>query len=179
MDRFASQLLEVSAPLPMVVVHERLGTTPAGCEEFATLVRRWVPPTAKADVAGGHARRMAVRFDDVVWREAVRGFSGRSLEVATSGRGHAERRGVALSDVLPCDALGPGGTELSGCATLYLPPSDAPASERPLAFVFQLSREPDGGPIGVFVAFGLRHRGAGVRSIYERAHRQLHGRFPT
>jgi len=27
---------------------------------------------------------MAVRFDDVVWREAVRGFSGRSLEVATS-----------------------------------------------------------------------------------------------
>ncbi len=39
MDRLASQLLEVSAPLPMVVVHERLGTTPAGRDEFATLVK--------------------------------------------------------------------------------------------------------------------------------------------
>ena len=130
-------------------------------------------------MAGSHARRMAVRFDDVVWREAVRGFSGRSLEVATSGRGHAERRGVALSDVLPCDALGSDGTELSGCAKLYLPPSDAPASERPFAFVLQLSCPPDGELVWVFVAFGLRHPGAGVRSVYVRAHRQLQGRFPT
>jgi hypothetical protein len=43
MDRLASQLLEVSAPLPMVVVHERLGTTPAGREEFATLVKEMGP----------------------------------------------------------------------------------------------------------------------------------------
>ena len=31
---------------------------------------------------------------------------------------------------------------------------------------------------GFFVAFGPRHPGPGVRSVYERAHRQLHGRFP-
>ena len=43
MDRLASQLLEVSAPLPMVVVHERLGTTPAGRDEFATLVKEMGP----------------------------------------------------------------------------------------------------------------------------------------
>jgi hypothetical protein len=43
MDRLASQLLEVSAPLSMDVVHERLGTTPAGRDEIATLVKEMSP----------------------------------------------------------------------------------------------------------------------------------------
>lgn len=38
MDRLASQLLEVSAPLPMHAAHERLATSPASHEEFDTLV---------------------------------------------------------------------------------------------------------------------------------------------
>lgn len=38
MDRLASQLLEVSAPIPMVVVHEQLGTRPASDEDFSSLV---------------------------------------------------------------------------------------------------------------------------------------------
>lgn len=41
---------------------------------------------------GTAQRRLAVRFDDAVWREAVRGFSGWPLEIATSARGHAERQ---------------------------------------------------------------------------------------
>jgi hypothetical protein len=41
---------------------------------------------------------------------------------------------VALADLLPCEALGPDGTELAGCAKLYLPFIDAPASQRPFAF---------------------------------------------
>ena len=43
MDRLASQLLELSAPAPMAAVHERLGTTPAGTEEFASLVGEMSP----------------------------------------------------------------------------------------------------------------------------------------
>lgn len=122
-------------------------------------------------------RRLAVRFDEAVWREAVRGFSGRALEIATSARSKAERRGVALTDVFPCEARGPDGTELAGCAKLYLPIGDAPPSERPFGFVLQLAREND--QLGwVFVAFGDRHPRPGVRSVYERAHRQLHGSFP-
>jgi hypothetical protein len=74
---------------------------------------------------------------------------------------------------------GPDGTELAGCAKLYLPLTDGPASERPFAFVLQLAREAHAELVWVFVAFGLRYPGAGVRSVYERAHRQLHGRFPT
>ncbi len=126
----------------------------------------------------GEARRLAVRFDEAVWREAVRGFSGRPLELATSARTTVEQHGIVLPDVRPCEAEGPDGTRLAGCAKLYLPFVDAPPSERPFAFVLQLARDVDATLVWVFVAFGPRHPGAGVRTVYERAHRQLHGRFP-
>jgi hypothetical protein len=125
------------------------------------------------------ARRLTVRFDEAVWHEAVRGFSREPLQIATSARLTAERRGVGVADVLPCEALGPDGTELAGCAKLYLPLlPDAPPSERPFAFVLQLTRDPNATIVWIFVAFGHRHPRPGVRSVYERAHRQLHGRFP-
>jgi hypothetical protein len=98
-----------------------------------------------------------VRFDDSVWREAIRGFSGRSLQIATSARAQTEQRGVALADLLPCEALGPDGTELAGCAKLYLPFIDAPASQRPFAFVLQVARDAQRELVWVFVAFGQRH----------------------
>lgn len=124
------------------------------------------------------ARRLPVRFDEAVWRDAVRGFSREPLQIATSARLAAERRGLALADVLACDAVGPDGTRLAGCAKLYLPAGDDPPSARPFAFVLQLAREPDSTLVWVFVAFGHRHPRIGVRSVYERAHRQLHGRIP-
>lgn len=127
---------------------------------------------------GAAQRRLAVRFEEAVWREAVRGFSRGPLDIATNARSETERRGVALADVLPCEALVPDGTALAGCAKLYLPVGDAPPSERPFAFVLQLAREMDSTLVWVFVAFGHRHPEVGVRSVYERAHRQLHGRFP-
>ncbi len=123
-------------------------------------------------------RRLPVRFDEAVWHEAVRGFSREPLQIAMSARVAAERRGVALADVLPCETLGSDGTALAGCAKLYLPHGDAPPSERPFAFILQLAREPDATLVWTFLAFGHRHPRPGVRSVYERAHRQLHGRFP-
>jgi hypothetical protein len=125
---------------------------------------------------GSARRRLTVRFDEAVWREAVRGFSGRPLEIATRARSNAERRGVALTDMLPCDAHGPGRDSARGLRQLYLPAGDAPPSERP--FVLQLAQEMESTLVWVFVAFGHRHPRVGVRSVYERAHRQLHGRFP-
>lgn len=104
-------------------------------------------------MVGGQARRLAVRVDDAVWREAVRGFSGRALEIATSGRARAERRGLALAEVLACDAQGPDRTELSGCAKLYLPPGEGPPSERPFAFVLQLARAADGELVSITSLF--------------------------
>lgn len=123
-------------------------------------------------------RRLPVRFDEAIWRQAVRGFSGDPLQIATAARTTIERDGVALDDLLPCESLGPDGTRLLGCAKLYLPHVDAPPSQRPFAFVLQLARDGHSHLVWVFVAFGPRHPAAGVRSVYERAHRQLHGRFP-
>jgi hypothetical protein len=119
-----------------------------------------------------------VRFNEAVWHEAVRGFSREPLHIATSARLAAERQGVALADVLPCEAAGSDGTRLAGCVKLYLPAGDGPPSERPYAFVLQLARGGDDTLLWIFVAFGHRHPRPGVRSVYERAHRQLHGRFP-
>lgn len=123
-------------------------------------------------------RRLPARFDENVWREAIRGFSGRALQVAASARTRCEQRGAALAELIPCQDPGPDGTRLAGCVKLYLPPSDAPASQRPFAFVFQLARDHGGSLVWVFLAFGPRHPTPGVRNVYERAHRQLHGRFP-
>lgn len=126
------------------------------------------------------APQLGVRFDELVWREATRGFSRHRLEIATSSRALLERRGVRFDELLPCLALGPDRSELAGCAKLYLPISDEPASQRPFAFIVQLARDIGTAELAwVFVAFGERHPTAGVRSVYERAHRQLHGQFPT
>lgn len=38
MDRLASQLLEVSPPPAMEAVHQRLGTSPASSDDFASVV---------------------------------------------------------------------------------------------------------------------------------------------
>ena len=124
--------------------------------------------------------RAAVRFDERVWRDAIRGFSGNPLQTAVSARARLERDGVALDELLPCQTLGPDQTRLAGCGKLYLPITDQPASSRPFAFVLQLARDThDDALVWVFIAFGHRHPAAGVRSVYERAHRQLHGGFPT
>jgi hypothetical protein len=123
-------------------------------------------------------RRLGVRFDERVWADATRGFSRQSLNVATSARRTLEEQGIALEQLLPCQSPGPDGTQLSGCAKLYLPVGEEPPSQRPFAFVLQLARDVTGDLVFVFVAFGPRHPGPGVRTVYERAHRQLHGRFP-
>lgn len=123
-------------------------------------------------------RRLGVRFDERVWADATRGFTGQSLDVAARARRALEEEGVALDQLLPCESPGPDGTELSGCAKLYLPVGEEPPSQRPFAFVLQLARDAAGDLVFVFIAFGPRHPGQGVRNVYERAHRQLHGKFP-
>ena len=119
-----------------------------------------------------------MRFDQRIWADAIRGFSGRALETALTARGELERDGVALGQVIACESPGPDRTELSGCAKLYLPIGEESPSRRPFAFVLQLARDTTGDLVFVFVAFGLRHPGRGIRNVYERAHRQLHGKFP-
>ena len=48
--------------------------TPASDEEFASLPGEMGAPDGEGRMASA-ARRLAVRFDEAVWREAVRGLS--------------------------------------------------------------------------------------------------------
>jgi hypothetical protein len=126
-------------------------------------------------------RRLDVRCDEHVWSEAIGGFSGRPLQIATSARAQLERSGVWRSlRCCPARRWAPTAPSLAGCAKLYLPITDEPASQRPFAFVLQLTRDAQNETlVWLFIAFGHRHLGAGIRSAYERAHRQLHGRCPS
>ena len=50
--------------------------------------------------------------------------------------------------------------------------------QRPYGFVFELVAGRDGGVTLRFLAFGDRHPAPTTRSVYERAHKRLHGRYP-
>ncbi|HVY77882.1 MAG TPA: hypothetical protein VG898_05190 [Solirubrobacterales bacterium] len=61
---------------------------------------------------------------------------------------------------------------------LYVPLGRG-ASEAPFGFVFQLAQDPDGSLVWNFLAFGERHpSNPATRTVYERAHKRLHGRYP-
>jgi hypothetical protein len=50
---------------------------------------------------------------------------------------------------------------------------------RPYGFVFQLVKTADNTLIWNFIAFGERHPDNPItRTVYERAHKRLHGRYP-
>jgi hypothetical protein len=73
--------------------------------------------------------------------------------------------------------LGASGTRLARLVKTYVPITAGPASERPFGFVFSPERDQEG-PYLELVAFGERHPRRGTRSVYERAHKRLHGRYP-
>lgn len=59
----------------------------------------------------------------------------------------------------------------------YVPFGEGPASERPFGFVLSPERDASG-PYLELLAFGERHPGPTGRSVYERADRRVHGRYP-
>jgi hypothetical protein len=62
---------------------------------------------------------------------------------------------------------------------LYVPLGKSGASAAPYGFVFRLQQEPDGSVSLNLVAFGERHPdNPSTRTVYERAHKRLHGRYP-
>jgi hypothetical protein len=98
---------------------------------------------------------------------------------------HAERArreievDSATLDLQKCEAEGDEGTGLPGCMKVYVPLGHAGASEAPFGFVFQLAQDPDGSLVWNYIAFGERHPDNPLtRSVYERAHKRLHGRYP-
>jgi hypothetical protein len=123
---------------------------------------------------------VSIRFDQEEWLEEVERLDERS-----PSRIHAERArrevasGKATLDLKRCEADGEGATVLPGCSKLYVPLGKQGASEAPFGFVFQLAQDPDGSLVWNFIAFGERHPdNPATRTVYERAHKRLHGRYP-
>ena len=117
-------------------------------------------------------------FDDDVWTEEVQRFGAGAPahRAAVAARAQIERPGARVA-VRACDAEGRDGTQLAGCAKVYVP-LDVEPSRAPYGLVFALRTERLSGRVGLrMLAYGERHPTLG-HSVYERAHRRLHGRYP-
>lgn len=110
------------------------------------------------------------------WVGEVERFSQAVQETARAARAELERA-PARRHFEACAARGVDGSSLEGCVKTYVP-LDRPPSQAPMGFVFALRIDRERRPVLRFVAFGERHPRPGTRSVYERAHKRLHGRYP-
>jgi len=99
-------------------------------------------------------------------------------DAAERARREIAADGVRRTTLRACRAEGDDGTRLARCLKVYVPLGDRPASERPYAMVLEVAVALDGAMTLRLIAYGSRHPQAGTRSVYERAHRRLHGRYP-
>lgn len=123
--------------------------------------------------------RIAVQISQAVWREEVERLrnGSRARVAAERERARLEGAGLELRHLTACSEEGEDGTRLGGLFKVYVPIADAPPSERPFAFVFSPARRGEDVYLRL-VGFGERHPPPGTRSVYERAHKRLHGRYP-
>lgn len=123
---------------------------------------------------------VSIRFDREEWWQEVERLDKRSVARAQAERARKEiEAGMSSLNWQRCEAEGEGGTSLPGCNKLYVPLGKQGASEAPFGFVFQLAQDSDGSLVWNFIAFGERHpQNPATRTVYERAHKRLHGRYP-
>jgi hypothetical protein len=132
-----------------------------------------------ADIRPGRLAA-SLTFDDAVWREEVERFAAGSRPRVT---GEAARRELERS--LPgigfkaCAAEGSDGTRLPKCVKLFVPVGHSSSASAPFGFVFEAAVAGKSATLELrLLAFGERHPPPGVRTVYERAHKRLHGRYP-
>jgi hypothetical protein len=130
--------------------------------------------------AGKTLTSAPLTFGGDEWREEVGRLDSRSAARIEAERARRDiEGGEAALTFQKCEADGADGTRLPGCVKLYVPLGAQGASEAPFGFVFQLAQNPDGSLVWNFLAFGERHPdNPRTRTVYERAHKRLHGRYP-
>jgi hypothetical protein len=124
-------------------------------------------------------RQISVEFPVKAWAGEVEQLRPGSRARAAAERARRELElGVGAPAWFPCAAVGADGTVLPCCVKAYVPFGREGASAAPFGFVFRLTRVKAGFTCRM-VAFGERHpTNIETRSVYERAHRRLHGRYP-
>ena len=127
-----------------------------------------------------HVGAVPVLFPEIVWQEEVGRFRPRSLRRSQAERARREiETGVVGLKWRRCQPHGPERTELPGCRKLYVPLDASGPSDAPWGFIFRLTQMPDLSLAWMMIAFGDRHPERRTRSVYDRAHRRLHGRYPN
>jgi hypothetical protein len=127
---------------------------------------------------------VSIQFREPIWEEEVGRLDERSVARVQAERARREIEGGRVDlEWMRCDPEGADATRLPGCRKLYVPLDAGGASAAPFGFVFRLTRAADGGLAWTMIAFGERHPAPkgdqpGTRSVYERAHKRLHDRYP-
>jgi hypothetical protein len=131
--------------------------------------------------SGGKMSAFAIEFGAEEWQEEAERYRPSAIPRA---RAQSARRtieaGSARLKWRRCRSEdGPSGTRLPHCLKLYVPLDREGASAAPYGFVFQLQRMADDSLGLNFIAFGERHpENERTMSVYARAHKRLHGRYP-
>jgi hypothetical protein len=123
---------------------------------------------------------VSIKFRSPAWEEEVERLDERSPARIQAERARREiEGGRATLAWQRCKTENDDGTQLAGCSKLYVPLDAEGASAAPYGFVFRLAKADDGTLIWNFIAFGERHpNNPNTRTVYERAHKRLHGRYP-
>jgi hypothetical protein len=123
---------------------------------------------------------VSIEFRSPVWAEEVERYAPRSRARAQAERARREIEAGRTELVWKkCEAEGDDGIMLPRCRKLYVPLDGEGASAAPFGFVFRLTRVP-GGLAWIMISFGERHPDNPLsRSVYERGHKRLHGRYPN
>lgn len=120
---------------------------------------------------GGRARVFRVHFDEVLFSEDLAAMSAAAAEVARQARERYATQGVPVAELRRCEDEGRDGTRLAACVKAYLP---APAGRFGMVLRFAVIDEQ---LRLAYLAFGVRHhpRGSHAQTVYQLAHRRLHG----
>ncbi len=115
-----------------------------------------------------------------MWTEEVERLRpGSAMRSAADAARRTLERGREPVHWLPCEPEEVDGTMLAGCVKVYVPLGREP-SAAPYGFVFEFvaTNAPEPAFALELLAYGERHPAIGTRSVYERAHKRLHGSYP-
>lgn len=116
-------------------------------------------------------RGARAHFDADVWEEDLARATPNGRAVAGAARRDYERSGIPIEQLRRVAEHGHDHTILPDCAKVYLPPPNGR-----FGMIFMLKFEPNGRPVLVFLAFGVRHhpRGSQRATVYHLAHQRMH-----
>ena len=121
-------------------------------------------------------RRARARFDHDAWEEDLSRARRRRGAPWPGALVEYEQSGIPIAQLRRVAEHRHDGTELPGCAKVYLPPPDGR-----FGMVFALRLDSDARPLLTYLAFGVRHHPRDARSptVYQFAHQRMDGRPPS